>query len=295
MADKKASNVIHLASKSGQLELDLKREFEPDRNFSVGGRSFYFFDLDDNVFFLPTSIYLFHKISKQQLPLTTAEYAKWGRLVGQKGTFKEFELNLEDNVGSFRRFRDHGGESPIVEDIRVALQDSGFHWKGPSWSCFYHAVFNKRPVALITARGHSADSIKAAIQVLVEAGHLPHEPNYLEVFAVSHPQVRRVLGDDSATLSISQLKKNAIEYAVESAMKLYGENPNHRFGMSDDSEENIELITEAMRRLKRRYSENSFFVINTFDEKLLKSEVFSNDTEPKVSVDVPQLDLQLDT
>jgi hypothetical protein len=47
--------------KKSQLELGETRKREPDRNLHRGGRSFYFFDFDDNIAFLTTPLILFHK------------------------------------------------------------------------------------------------------------------------------------------------------------------------------------------------------------------------------------------
>lgn len=44
-----------------QQELPIPREKQPDRNSSVGGKSFYFFDLDENVFHVESAHYVFHK------------------------------------------------------------------------------------------------------------------------------------------------------------------------------------------------------------------------------------------
>jgi hypothetical protein len=76
--------------------------------------------------------------------------------------------------------------------------------------------------------------------------------------------VRKELGDFNLTNSIPELKKKAIRASVLKAIDVYGHSPFHRFGMSDDDKNNIELITEEMRDLKRQYTEMSFFVIETF-------------------------------
>ena len=45
----------------GQMALPIQFFRELDRNFHKGGRSFYFFDLDDNVLHLPSELVLFKK------------------------------------------------------------------------------------------------------------------------------------------------------------------------------------------------------------------------------------------
>ena len=102
------------------------------------------------------------------------------------------------------------------------------------------------------------------------------EPNYLAIYPVSNPAIKQELGDEEELLSVSELKKLAIIKSVEKAIEVYGDNPLHRFGMSDDDAKNIELITEAMLVLKKRYKKMSFFVIDTQFGKCIKKEIFEN-------------------
>lgn len=271
-------------SLKGQLELSSFREREHDRNYHLGGRSFYFFDFDDNILYLSTQIMLFHKRTAEEVALSSSEWTMNHHTIGVHGAYRDFEIRLDDNFGSYRNFRDHGDEmlrrlgrkeQPFVEDVRAALAQPDALWMGPSWQCFYHACFNQRPVALITARGHHPDTIKEGIRVLVEHGVLPMEPNYLAVFPVSHPEVRNALGDEGGTMSVAELKQNAIRASVARAIEEYGMNPHHRFGMSDDDPKNIQLIHREMVRLKSELPEMSFFIIETQNGDFSKTEVFA--------------------
>ena len=116
---------------------------------------------------------------------------------------------------------------------------------------------------------------------MVRAGYLPHEPNYLSLFPVSHPDVQRELGLAHDT-PIARLKQAAIRASVLRAFDVYGENSHHRFGMSDDDPENIRLIMEEMTALKEQFPENSFFVIETHRGQHIKREVFPNYTIDQV-------------
>lgn len=282
-----------------QLELAIERQPELDRNSAKGGRSFYFFDFDDNLAFLSTPIYIFHKPTGKEIPLSSREWAEVHPQVGKPGVYADYEIRLCDKTGSFRNFRDRdismlerlmGRRQVFIEDLANALGLPDVQWKGPSWSCFYHAVFNHRPVSVITARGHHPETLKSGIRVLVEKGHLPHEPNYLSLFPVSHPEVRiQLLMDREGT--VPELKKAAIRASVEEALKVYGYNPYHRFGMSDDDPKNVELILEEMAFLKRSYPELSFFVISTHQGQFVKREVFSDHTADHVFTQAEQLAL----
>ncbi len=275
----------------GQLELPIGREVLADRNADLGGRSFYFFDFDDNVAFLTTPIFLFERETKREIQVSSAEYAKMHRSIGKSGPYEKFHLIDHDETGSFRSFRDRnlsaldrvlGRKQFFIQDLAAALGFPDVQWKGPSWSCFYHAALNKRPISVITARGHSPETIKQGIKLFVKRQYLPHEPNYLSVFPVTNPAVRASLGCLDGSTSVAALKKAAIRASVERAVELYGNSDYHRFGMSDDDPHNIELITQEMRALKAKYPRMSFFVIETQAGRFVKFEVYADRTEATV-------------
>jgi hypothetical protein len=270
-----------------QLELGIGRAKEPDRNHQYGGRSFYFFDFDDNIAFLSTPSFIFHKETGRELQLSSGVFAQYSADIGVRGIYKDYRIDYDEETGTFRCFRDKqihwvekalGKKQTFVQDLIAALGYPDFHWKGPSWSCFYHAVFNQRPVSLITARGHHPDTVKEGIRQLVTHGFLPSEPNYLSLYPVSHPDVKKKMGLAYDT-PIAKLKQAAIRASVKQALVEYGQNPYHRFGMSDDDPQNIRMIVEEMARLKAQYSEMSFYVIETHGGKFMKHEVFADHIE----------------
>jgi hypothetical protein len=262
-----------ITSKS-QLELPIERPSHLD-----------FFDFDDNVLHLPTSLFLFDKTTNSEMEVTTREFAKFNHMIGKEKPWDGFEIRLDPQAGSFRRFRHRklsyldlflGRKQPLYEDLKKALKTASFEWKGPSWDFFWHAVHNQRPLSIITARGHKPEDIRDAITLLVEKGHLSREPNYLSIYPVSHGETQIALGDKDCKWSTAQLKKAAIHFSVEAAFKVYGLSAAHRFGMSDDDPANIKLIIEAMQELKTLYPKNSFFVIDTQNGQLFKQEVFTD-------------------
>ncbi len=286
-------------SYSTQLELPLAREKEPDRNLHKGGRSFYFFDFDDNVAFLTTPMFLFHRETGQEIEISSRELAIHSSLIGKQGIYADYEMNHDPQSGSFRHFRDKdfswlqrilGRKQMFVQDLAAALGRPDVQWKGPSWNCFYHAVFNARPVSLITARGHTPKTIQQGIRLWVQEGHLPAEPNYLSIYPVSNPKIKAELNLPESN-SIPHLKQRALRASVEQALSIYGDNPHHRFGMSDDDPRNIEWITHEMRELKREHPSLSFFIIQTHGEQMIKHEIFTDRVEDRVIPTEGQLSL----
>lgn len=281
------------------MELELDRPIEPDRHFHQGGRSFYFFDFDDNIAFLSTPSYLFHKETQEQLELTSQLYAQNSPFIGKSGVYKDYVVDYNPETGTFRNFRDKslsilerlsGQKQAFVTDLAQALGFPDYQWKGPSWNCFYHAVHNQRPLSLITARGHHPKTMMAGIDVLVRHGHLPRKPNYLSVYPVSHPEVLKGL-DEKSFSDIPKLKQIALRKSVEKAIERYGYNPYHRFGMSDDDPKNLKWIHEEMLALKRDYPEMSFFVIETHMSHFVKHEIHVDGSESSEDVSLKQLNL----
>jgi len=270
------------ARNQAQLELEIGRPYELDRNAHLGGKSFYFFDFDDNVAYLSTPIVIFHKNDGHESTISSGEFARENKNIGKSGKFADYFLNFDDLSGSFRHFRNKNfslldkiirKKQVFLQDIEKALETKDYGWKAPSWNCFYHATYNRRPVSLITARGHNQETIIEGVNLMVRDGHLPHSPNYLSIYPVSNPNIRKELGDVELKHSVPELKRAAIRESVEKALRVYGHSPHHRFGMSDDDPKNIELITEEMRELKRKYSDMSFFVIFTKEDSFEKREI----------------------
>jgi hypothetical protein len=271
-----------------QLEFNLERPIEKDRNHHLGGRSFYFFDFDDNVAYLTTPIVIFNKETAAERTLSSGEWARYHQNIGHSGPFADYFVDYNDETGSFRYFRDQKHsfidrvvrrKQTFLSDIEKALEQADYSWKAPSWNCFYHATYNKRPTSVITARGHHKETIQEGIDLIVRTGHLPHNPNYLSIYPVTNPQVRiNELKDPELKHSVADLKRAAISQSVEKALQLYGNNSHHRFGMSDDDPRNVELITEEMKVLKRKYPNMAFFVIQTFEDSYVKTEVLETKT-----------------
>ena len=271
----------------GQLEIGHTRLREADRNYHLGGRSFYFFDFDDNIAFLTTPMVLFHKKTGEEFLISSGEWAQFHSTIGVSGPYADYEIDFGEPNGSFRHFRDFSDaelerlnltDQSFVRDVKKILSEADILWKGPSWDCFYHAVFNERPIAVITARGHHPETFKKGISQFVSRGYLPMQPNYLSILPVSHTATRQALGDEQLVLSTSALKQKAMRSSVEKAIQVYGYSPHHRFGMSDDDPKNIQSIFEEMRRLKIDYPEMSFFMIETHGGNFVKHEVGLNDT-----------------
>ena len=276
---------------------------EPDRNLHLGGRSFYFFDFDDNIATLQSPTYLYHLETGEEISVTSRQFAEILPRLGKDGPWRDYKLNWDDVKGSFRSFRDHEPEvlqsmgrrdQVFVEDLAHALGLGEERWQGPSWKCFVHATLNQRPVSIITARGHNPETIKKGIELWVESEHLPHAPHYHTVFPVHHHQTRLDLGDAEMKLSTAELKKAAIRCSVLEAFAKYSQNDHHQFGMSDDDPTNLKMIFEEMHDLKKEFPRNRFFVFETRNQSFIKHEILLESERSQIWTGLEQLSFAFD-
>ena len=244
------------------------------------GVSFYFFDFDDNIMVLPTHLLIKNTITKEIKEITSAEFALINPNLGKAGSWADWSCYSD----TFIYFNDippdklgKGDKQYFVRDIEKAISANTIDWQGPSWNLFQGACKIKAPVSIVTARGHSADTIKEGIKVLFDKGLISNLPNYHTIFPVSNKDKRLELGDKDFTMTIPALKKLAIIKSVNDGINAKGKKLQHRFGMSDDDPENVRLIITAMRDCKNTYPDNRFFVINTHDGEKVKLEVFPFD------------------
>lgn len=217
-------------------------------------------------------------VTKEIIEVSTGEFADINPSLGKSGNWADFALF----EGSFKNFSDipedqlpPGQMQPLVKDIEKAMKLNPSVWQAPSWNLFAYACEKQRPISIVTARGHSPETIKEGIKVLIKYKQITKEPEYLSILPVGNNVVRvDELGDNKLEMTTPSLKKRAIIKTVDMAMAKYGLEPDHRFGMSDDDPKNIELIIAAMCVCKKKYINNRFFVINTHMAEMVKLEVF---------------------
>ncbi len=242
---------------------------------SDGSVSFYFFDIDDNLLFLPTEIILTNAATGEEKPVSTEAFAEIDPHLGKPGAWEDWTAGAD----AFRNFSDPPGaapeDTPFIRDLRAALACPNGAWKGPSWKFFEYACEKGRPTAYITARGHAPETIAAGLALLAEAGFVAAAPEVLAIFPVGDAAVQAALG--GVGHPTPTLKRAAIRKAVDAALARYGAEPPHRFGMSDDDPRNVQSLIRAMHACKKDYANKRFFVIDTHRDEHLKLEVLSMD------------------
>ena len=238
-----------------------------------GSRSFYFFDIDDNLLFLSTKLHLWNAETKSELAVSSGKFAEVQSMLGRPGPWEAWAIRAE----TFREFTDQPrtplDQQSFVRDVMSAVQSSA-PWQGPSWRLLVHAAKMQRPIAIISARGHSPKTIEAGFQKLVSLGQLSSVPPILGIYTVTNEEVLKAIGVTDDATTIPSRKKIAIKKGVDVALDRYGSGPPHRFGMSDDDPANVVLAISAMRDCKLKYLDKRFFVINTNGTEFVKLEIF---------------------
>ena len=185
-----------------------------------GSISFYFFDLDDNLFFLPTKLYLWNAETKAERAISSGEFAAVHEHIGKSGIWEEWATRDEHTYRDFRDSPDiEASEQQFSKDLISAVSSSG--WQGPSWPLLEHAAKQQRPVVFISARGHAPATIEAGFKALADKGLLAAPLSILCIYTVSNPAVQKELNIDTPNMTIAAMKKVAIKAAVEKALEKY--------------------------------------------------------------------------
>ncbi|KAL7748410.1 hypothetical protein RI367_006102 [Sorochytrium milnesiophthora] len=168
-----------------------------------GNDTVHFFDIDDNVLFVPSNVVLFRPQlqdakyhsgahgRQDEFEATTAAFAqlksadrcKERSLPGYDIAYpKSFRLQMErpDNT------------NPFLDALKRAMAQSDL-WRGPMWADFQALCVTQdsaRRVFIVTSRLSSPESLLDAFQHLVNAGHLKHAPPLDNIWTVAHPDFR---------------------------------------------------------------------------------------------------------
>ena len=96
------------------------------------GKSFYFFDIDDNLLFLPTKIVLTNTRTGETNGVSTGQYADLPCQSWQ-------DRHGMGRLGRQERIREFQRPARLLADVRRIFAEDPSDWQGPSWSYFAHA------------------------------------------------------------------------------------------------------------------------------------------------------------
>src|SRR5687767_7292172 len=108
------------------------------------------FDWDDNIFFMPTRIYVFEKGTGKERAVSTTDFAILRENLGN------YEIKDDPETGSFREFRDRPGRNLFLEHVKHAVETQDPKvWQGPVFQAFQTALSDPNTAkwtTIITAR-----------------------------------------------------------------------------------------------------------------------------------------------
>lgn len=153
-------------------------------NTEVAGRDFkyYIFDWDDNILHMPTRIYLEKRgedgvwrptsvsTGTYALVRTDEQHYRLPQKGGREAAFRDFQ----DPPGSDAA--QDAGDLSFIRDTRAALaRIKAGEPPGPSFETLRKTLREGRIFAIVTARGHAADTIRRAVRIFIDEALSPEE------------------------------------------------------------------------------------------------------------------------
>lgn len=279
-----------------------------DVNLAVAERDlkYYIFDWDDNILHMPTKIYL-----EKRLP-----DGSWAPHAVSTAVFSVIRSDRENYrppggiwENAFRDFRDVDvdEENVFLRDTRRAIDAvvSGQHREGPSFAKFRQTLVEGRLFAIVTARGHSSEIIRKAVDYFMQTVLKEEEQQrmlqnlrgYMACFApeasaetdsdviefyhshnryhgVMSPEFRKRMGaQPGASPNTEEGKQFAIKDFVEHVIHIAHERGLDKpisVGFSDDDEGNVVAVENYIRNaLSREFPGVKFVVYYTADPEVV--------------------------
>lgn len=278
-------------------------------NLRVADRDFkyFIFDWDDNILHMPTKIYLEKKNAEGSWINHSVSTALFAVI---RSDTENYRPPKGDWALAFRDFQDYGDEeSSFLIDTRNALELvlKGEEPPAPSFTRLKETLIEGRLFAIVTARGHESDSIKAAVKLFIDLVLSPEERKimlanlrgyraafdgmsefgtdeeeldyYLSLnryHAITNPGFKKwlqsVAGADGGQ---EHSKQFAIRDFVEHVVRLMSRSKGglgHRsisVGFSDDDVGNVKAVEQYIQEeLSRHFPSVKFVVYDTSDKSL---------------------------
>jgi len=236
------------------------------------------YDWDDNVMFMPTRIVFFSKnnVDPKEIEVSTETFAHVRSKVGTEscilflsldgdvvvGSLEpstpvsksvdllNYEVRPEDNSGSFRQFRDCG-KNYFQNDLNKALKAKSF---GPSFNDFVEHCETQElanNTTIITARGHSPETMHKGLVRLQELGFIKFVPPVGNLFPCSYKGLKAT--EVASAQNPSDAKKNIILSILDrintnAQTSDKASDELHTFGFSDDDKKTMVLVQDVLSK-----------------------------------------------
>ncbi len=122
---------------------------------------YYAFDWDDNIVHMPTKIVLLNE-EGDEIGMSTSDFAKYRHSIGKSPIEYNGDIIVDYAENPFRNFRVSGDKNFLIDAMRAET--------GPAFNDFKEAINNGSIFAIITARGHSPNTLKEAVYNYIVSG-----------------------------------------------------------------------------------------------------------------------------
>jgi len=279
-------------------------------NLRVAERDFkyFIFDWDDNILHMPTRIYLEKRDADGKWVEHSVSTSLFAVIRGDTENYRAPGGNWER---AFRDFQDYAGdqESGFLKDTRAALERvlNGEIAPAPSFTRLKATLIEGRLFAIVTARGHAATSIRAAVKLFIDLvltrrdreTMLANLRGYRAAFdgvteegtdeevleyylslnryhAVTNPGFKKWLNEvGGQEAALENPKQFAIRDFVEHVARLMAQSEEGlgrrsiSVGFSDDDLENVRAVEKYIQEeLSRRFPSVKFVVYDTSDSAM---------------------------
>ncbi|MCE9614692.1 MAG: hypothetical protein K8T26_10480 [Lentisphaerae bacterium] len=274
-------------------------------NYSVAERDlkYYIFDWDDNILHMPTHIHLEKRTEDGRWVPHAVSTAVFSVIRNDTRNYRPPGGDWENAFLEFRDFDDED-QNVFLRDTKTAI-DRVMHGEtslAPSFQRFKLTLIEGRLFAIVTARGHNPDIIRAAVEYFIERVLTDDEKNQMlsnlrgymlsfapeahpgtdaEVIAyyldhnkyhgVMSPQFKQLMVGKrgAAAVRTEEGKQFAIQDFVEHVIRISHQRGLTRpisVGFSDDDVGNARAVEEYIRaELARQFPSVKFVVYYTAD------------------------------
>ena len=266
-------------------------------------KTYYIYDWDDNILFMPTKITLDKMVDGVWIK-TTVSTAKFRDVkhhidswsvgeFGDNNTNYRWRYCNGDVKQSISEFRDWGirGNNAFYLDVKKAIHRKKF---GPSFDNFIETLINGRIFLICTARGHEPENIRAGIEYII-FNYLTPEQQRIMMYNLKNKLNKKTtdlkkltrcylnicefIGTDSNyfkdhiqksnnSLDTSNSKIQTIRYFLDKLNVQYDIN-GAKVGFSDDTIDTLNHVEKYMKNELSLVYDTDFYVIDTSNPTLV--------------------------
>ena len=124
---------------------------------------YYAFDWDDNILQMPTKIIVKSDEGKE-IGMSTEDFAEYRSKIGKEPFDYEGKTIVGFAENPFRNFGVSGDKQFLIDSMKAKA--------GPAWSDFIEAINNGSIFSIITARGHSPETLKQSVYNMIASNHM---------------------------------------------------------------------------------------------------------------------------